>query len=297
MKIGLVTVLFNSNDVLPDFFSSIAVQDYTNYILYLIDNSPSIQTKELINTLQLKYKLTAIQHIENSYNYGVAAANNMGIKAAIKDGCQDQIILNNDIVFNNTNLFTSLINIASQSSAVVIAPKVYYYNTKQIWYAGSNFIEWSCNVKHRGEFEEDIQQYESGFTQYAPTCFVYVKKEVFTTVGFMDETYFVYVDDLDFMYRLRKLNYSIWYENSLSIDHKISQSTGGKFSAFSVFYGVRNRIYFARKFYTLPNKIIVTLYVFASIGYHIVFLQKKIQLIPTLFKGIYKGWLLKTKTA
>ena len=63
MKIGLVTVLFNSNDVLPDFFSSIAVQDYTNYILYLIDNSPSIQTKELINTLQLKYKLTAIQHI------------------------------------------------------------------------------------------------------------------------------------------------------------------------------------------------------------------------------------------
>jgi GT2 family glycosyltransferase len=79
--------------------------------------------------------------------------------------------------------------------------------------------------------------------------FCVCKKEVFNTVGLMDETYFVYVDDLDFMYRLRKLNYSIWYENSLSIDHKISQSTGGKFSAFSVFYGKKQNLFCKKVLY------------------------------------------------
>lgn len=40
-KIGLVTVLYKCDEVLPDFFKSISIQTHKDYILYLIDNSAS----------------------------------------------------------------------------------------------------------------------------------------------------------------------------------------------------------------------------------------------------------------
>lgn len=290
MKLALVSVLYQSDAVLPDFFKSIALQEHQNYVLYLVDNSPSSNTKNIIAELQNKYKLTAIQHIECSTNIGVAAANNIGIKKAIADGCQDQIILNNDIVFENTNLFSSLIKIATTTTHSVIAPKIHFYNSNKLWYAGSSFIKWNVNIKHHGEFEEDTNQYQSEVTQYAPTCFVYVKKEVFETVGIMDERYFVYVDDLDFMYRVTQNGFSIWYENNLSIQHKISQSTGGKFSNFSLFYNIRNRIFFARKFYHPLQTLVVAFYTWLSLSYHVIVTAKKPLALIKVINAIKAGY-------
>jgi len=45
-KIGIVTVLYNSEKVLEEFFLSIDCQNYKNFILYIVDNSPSRQSKE-----------------------------------------------------------------------------------------------------------------------------------------------------------------------------------------------------------------------------------------------------------
>lgn len=293
MKLGLITVLFKSDEMLPGFFQSIAMQDYSNHILYLVDNSPTEITKQKITTLAGEYGISHYRHIECNGNIGVAAANNVGIKAALQDGCEDMIILNNDIEFNNRALFSSLVATAANSGAAVIAPKIYFFGSNKIWYAGSDFIKWNCNIKHTGEFEEDNGQYHSINTEYAPTCFVYVKKHIFLQVGLMDETYFVYVDDLDFMYRLRLKGHTIWYENKLSIQHKISQSTGGKFSKFSLFYAVRNRIFFARKFFSFAHVAVVALYVFASHGYHLILKEKKASLFTTLCKAIYHGFALK----
>ena len=44
MKIGLVTITYNSADVLPDFLDSVAKQTYQNFFLYVIDNASSDNT-------------------------------------------------------------------------------------------------------------------------------------------------------------------------------------------------------------------------------------------------------------
>ena len=44
MKIGLVTITFNSADVLPEFLDSVAKQTYQNFYLYVIDNASSDNT-------------------------------------------------------------------------------------------------------------------------------------------------------------------------------------------------------------------------------------------------------------
>ena len=61
-KIGLVTVLFKSDEVLPDFFSSIARQTHKDYILYLVDNSESEALLTGIS-LNLEWKMVRKQTV------------------------------------------------------------------------------------------------------------------------------------------------------------------------------------------------------------------------------------------
>jgi GT2 family glycosyltransferase len=127
MKIGLVTVLYKSDNVLPDFFKSVANQTYKNYVLILVDNSPSIGTKKIIEELNILYNLPLL-HLEMESNIGVAAANNVGIRSAFLNECNDILILNNDIVFSQQHCFEDIILLSRSHS--IIVPKIYYYNSK-----------------------------------------------------------------------------------------------------------------------------------------------------------------------
>ena len=48
------------------------------------------------------------------------------------------------------------------------------------------------NELDRGQYDEVLE------VDYAPTCCLLVKKQVFKDIGMMDEKYFVYFDDTDF---------------------------------------------------------------------------------------------------
>jgi hypothetical protein len=49
-SLALITVLYKSDEVLDDFFASIAIQSNNDYTLYLIDNSFNPTTEQLIIT-------------------------------------------------------------------------------------------------------------------------------------------------------------------------------------------------------------------------------------------------------
>ena len=93
MKIGLVTVTYNSESVLADFLQSVKNQTYNNYCLYVVDNDSKDKTKKLLQAE------ANIQLINNEDNLGVAYANNQGVKLALKDGCEFVLLVNNDTVF------------------------------------------------------------------------------------------------------------------------------------------------------------------------------------------------------
>jgi GT2 family glycosyltransferase len=293
MKIGLVTVLYKSDNVLPDFFKSIAIQTYKNYVLILVDNSASIDTKKIIEELNIQYNLPLL-HLEMESNIGVAAANNVGIKSAFSNGCNDILILNNDIVFSQPHCFEELVLYSRNHS--IIVPKIYYYNSKTLWYAGGLLRRWFGFVKHIGIGKQDTEEFNiSKYTDYAPTCFTYVKKEVFNKVGLMDEKYFVYVDDTDFMYRATIAGYGIWYEPSLFIEHKVSQSTGGLLTDFSIYYDTRNKIYFSNKFNNFFYKMSSNFFVI-SFAFLFAIKEKRISALVSVKKAVIDGYKMKVET-
>jgi GT2 family glycosyltransferase len=260
-KIGLVTVLYNSVEVLEGFFQSLNNQTYKNYILYVIDNSPNDDALNEAIKLSDNFGINSI-FINNNDNFGVAKGNNQGIEQALKDECEYILLLNNDIEFNQ-NTIEDLVNYTVKNDISIIVPKTYYYNTNKLWMAGGYISKVKGTTPHRGDLEVDIGQYENiEEINYAPTCFMLLDKKVFEKVGLMDEKYFVYYDDSDFLYRSNKQGFKIVYFPKAIVYHKVSISTGGSESLFSIYYVNRNRVYFIRKNFSFIYKNISLCYFF-----------------------------------
>lgn len=243
----MVTVLYKSDELLPGFFKSISGQQHKDYILYLVDNSESEATDTMIARCLEKYPVTAYRHIKTGGNTGVAAGNNTGIRRSLEDGCTHVLLLNNDIEFEQAELFSRLCTLAEEKGEAIIVPKIYYYGEKKLWMAGGYMDEWRALGVHYGYNKEDSPAYnQPGYVTYSPTCFMLVKNEVFVKVGMMDEQYFAYYDDTDFVLRATRKGYRLFYDPSLLVLHKVSSSAGTN-SPFYVYYSNRNKIYFIRK--------------------------------------------------
>ena len=135
-KIGLVTVLYNSIEVLEDFFQSLVNQSYKNFILYVIDNSPNDDVLNEAIRLSNKFNINSV-FINNNANLGVAKGNNQGIEQSLKDNCEYVLLLNNDIEFAQDTI-KDLVEYTVKNDVSIIVPKIHYHNTNKIWTAGGH---------------------------------------------------------------------------------------------------------------------------------------------------------------
>ena len=289
-KIGLVTITYNSADVLQPFLDCVWQQTHSNLVLYIIDNASKDDTHLILE----KENDSRLQIINNSTNFGVAKANNQGIKRAIADDCDQVLIINNDVEFEAT-LIEKLLQLQDERSCSLVTPKMMYYdNPNHIWYAGSWLIKKKGYLPlHRGMKEKDEGYFDKIVeVEYAPTCCLLAKKEVFQDVGMMDEKYFVYFDDTDFSYRLWKDGrHKIFYCPNVKFYHKVGSLTKSFNKEeekifrgdFFIQQNTKNHIYFLKK--------IGGLFAYAFIAW--LFLKNNIRFIvnPQIRKN-FKTWLL-----
>ncbi len=253
-KIGLVTITYNSADVLRPFLDCVWQQTHNNLVLYVVDNASTDATLSIL----AKDRDSRLKIINNSTNFGVAKANNQGIESAITDGCDQILIVNNDVEFETT-LIEKLLQGQAEKSCSLVTPKMMYFdNPNHIWYAGSWFIKKKgYSPLHRGMKQLDEGQYDEIVeVEYAPTCCLLAKKEVFQDIGLMDEKYFVYFDDTDFSYRVWKdRRHKMFYYPDVKFYHKVGSLTnsfnkkGDKIfrGDFFIQQNIKNHIYFLKK--------------------------------------------------
>jgi GT2 family glycosyltransferase len=257
-RIGVVTVTYNSASVLPAFLGCVMEQTHREFILFAVDNSSTDDTLRMLRGCSDE----RLKIIANPDNRGVAAGNNQGIVAALEAGCRSVLLLNNDTEFGAT-LFAQLDEELDRNRAEMVCPKMMFLDEpNRIWAAGGKFLPWLGYLNICvGEREIDRGQYDQArFVNDAPSCCVLIRKDIFDKVGLMDERYFVYVDDTDFMYRAMKAGVKLLYLPEAKLLHKAGGITGGEDSPFAIHYGTRNRIFFQLKhfgmFRTLPFLIV-----------------------------------------
>lgn len=255
-KVGIVTVTFNSADVLPDFLKSLESQDHRNFHLYAVDNA---STDDTIRQLEA-WQSPNLTIIADSVNGGVAKGNNQGIVAALADGCDSVLLLNNDVVFG-PDLIRLLIEGLDKHQCSMAVPLIYYFQPPdKIWCAGGTFqAKYAARSVHYGMDETDHGQFnEPRLIEYSPTCCTLIKREVFDRIGIMDERYFVYVDDNDFMYRALKAGFKTFYLPNVKLWHKVNSLTGTD-SPFAQRYLSRNRAFFVKKHFGFWTVLKMTL--------------------------------------
>lgn len=290
-RIGLVTVLYNSEDVLEDFFSSLDIQTYKNFTLYMIDNSDNDLSMQEAKKQIEKYPNLDVVSVKNDFNNGSSGGNNQGIELSLKNDCEYVLLINNDTQFD-ADTIEKLVSLSKSKNAPLVTPKIHIHGTNKIWVAGGYFNTIKGTTPHIGEGEEDVGQYDDYTSlEYAPTCLMLIHKDVFKKVGNMDEKYFVYYDDADFIYRCLQNGYKILFCYTTNVGHKVSHSTGGETSLFFIYYVIRNRIYFINKSLPFISKIIAHIYTAftTSIKYLKYNKEQRIELI----KGYKDGFKIK----
>src|SRR5215469_6290677 len=255
-KIGVVTVTFGSGSVLPDFLKSLKDQTYRNFVLIAVDNDSKDSTLEQLRA----FRDCELVLIANQQNIGVAAGNNQGIRAALNSGCEYVLLLNNDVVFGPA-LFQQLLDGMTQHACQMTTPIIYLHDRPDvIWAAGGYFQPWTG---YRCVMIDDTKRSEvlktSRKVQHTPTCCVLIKREVFEKVGLMDERYFVYHDDTDWMLRANRAEESLYCLANASLWHKVS-TLSGENSPFQIRYGTRNRAFMLVKF---MGRVLALPYIFA----------------------------------
>jgi len=289
MKVGIVTVTYNSINVLEDFLSSIEGQDFKDLTLYVVDSGSSDETIPYLAS----HMPTGGKLIENGCNVGFAAGTNQGIRAALQDGCGAVLVLNNDVVFGPT-LVGELIQALRDYQCDMTTPMMYFHHPHNlIWAAGGSFDQWRGYVNsHRGEGEVDEGQYSSPTrVMFAPLCCVMIRSEVFARAGLLDERFFTYAEDADFMYRCMKLNISLWFVPDSKLWHKVSSLTGA-LSDFMIRYCIRGRIFFLYKHLNAFVAWFWTCVHFVDFAFQFLSMKNSRRITALKFRAAWEGYLV-----
>ena len=265
MKLAIVILNFNGLDDTLTCLDSIRKLKTDDVFLetIVVDNFSSDGSQEALP------KIKDIVLIQNRDNLGYAGGNNVGIKYALKRNADAVLILNNDTIVDSgfvLNFITAL------DRADLISPKIYFakgfefhksrYSPKDlgkvIWSAGGE-IDWA-NVlgKHLGVDEVDKGQFaKRKQITFATGACVLVRRGVFEKIGYFDEKYFLYLEDMDFCVRAKKAGFKIIFEPEAIIWHKNAGSSGGSGSILQDYFITRNRLLFAFQYASLKTKFAV----------------------------------------
>ena len=249
-KLTLATIASLKKAIVPDGFINKIV---------VVDNSP-VPDGWLEKSLKKDKNIKLITTLQNT---GFAKGNNLGIKYGLKRGCRYFLLLNNDVLVNRHFLQHLLATEADMAVPKIYFAKGYEFHKsryqpdelgKVIWFAGAEFDWENVYSKHIGMDEVDKGQFnQSREIEFANFCCVLITKEVFKTIGLLDEKYFLYWEDGDFSIRAKQAGFNIIYQPKAIIWHKNSGSSGAG-SSLHDYYLTRNRLIFGFKYACLRTK-------------------------------------------
>lgn len=207
-------------------------------------------------------KLPFITLIQSGTNGGYGHGNNIGIKYALAHHANYVLVLNNDTVVG-TGFLEPLVEMCEEDGNIGIASsKIYFHDRPDVlWFNGGKFHPYTAKVEHVNYNEKDIGQESLKENTFISGCLWLVPSKIFETVGFINEEYFMYVEDLEYCQRVLAKGYTLAVCNKSKLWHKVGISTGGRFSKFSVFWRTRNmHIFIAKSSKTFWQKGIALLF-------------------------------------
>lgn len=242
--VSIIILNWNGLNDTVECLKSLSQINYKNYEIILVDNNSEGND---VLVFKNEYKSYYTHLILNSENIGFAGGNNIGIKYALRNKPDFILLLNNDTVVE-PNFLTNLISKSDCDENIgIITPMICYYSEKsKVWHADGEISKVRASGFANGMGrDKEKYQYEK-LCSFASGCSMLINSNVFETVGFLDENYFLYLEDTDFCNRVVIGGYKILYTGSSIVYHKINGASLNN-NLLPLHYVTRNRFYFASK--------------------------------------------------
>ena len=230
--LGLVVVGYQSDDVWPAFFESLAQSSIVPDRIVVVENSltlPSSIPEQPILSV-------SVLHRPDNPGYGTSA--NVGVRS-LGESVDLVVICNPDIVWEPQTLEILVTELQSRPTVGIAGPRL--LNTDGSTYPSARAFPgirigighalfgdmWKSNpwtARYLGTHEglhPRIVDWLSG------AC-VMVRRETFTAIGGFDESYFMFVEDVDLCFRAKKHGWRSLFVPQARLTHSGAHSTGAR---------------------------------------------------------------------
>ena len=288
MVLSIIIVNFRTFELTKNTIDSVLSNDCNyDYEILVVDNkSDDGSLEKLEETFSNEIKNSKITFIANNSNMGFSYANNLAIK---KSSSKYILLLNSDTIIKENTLNKCLNYIETHQDVGALGCKVSLPNgelDKACKRSFPNPINSFYRLFHIPNKNLEVNNYNLSNLDdngvYEIDClvgaFMLVKKDVINQIGMLDEDYFMYGEDIDWCYRIKKAGWKIIYFGKTEIIHFKGSSSNKK--SFKLIYAFYKSMYIfykkhlAEKYFVLLNFI-----VYVGIAVH---------LIVKLFINIFK---------
>jgi GT2 family glycosyltransferase len=205
--------------------------------LWVVDNGsrpPGIEP--------IRREFPEVRVLASPVNRGFAGGSNLGIAAALADGCDAVLLLNNDAVVEASGVAAMLATLASDPGIGVVGPTLWHHG--RCISAGGRDIA-RHRVTHLRLREPPATRLD---VDYVPGTVALVRRQLFEAVGLLDEDYFFGGEMADLCRRARLHGLRSVTDPAARAVHDLDRSSRER-RTLHVYYIVRNRFLFVRKHY------------------------------------------------
>lgn len=249
LRVTAIVLSWNGRDRTLACLRSLAQVTYRPFSVLVVDNGSSDGSADAVAAGHPDVSLVRLPE-----NLGFAGGMNVGIRAALADGADAVVLLNNDMVVEPGFVEPLAASLADDPSAGAACAQILFAGEPpRIWYAGASF---SPRRGHHGRLvgygrpplPATVPPYE---TDRACGGAMMWTAETFEQVGPFDEELFAYAEDTDWSLRARRAGLSVLVVPASVVHHAVSASSGGESSPTSIYYALRNSLVVAERWATL----------------------------------------------
>lgn len=226
-KLSVVIVNFNSGDFLSECLTYLEkITDEADLEIFVVDNA---STDGSIKKAKLKFPGPV--YILNNQNLGFGKANNLVL---VRIESEFILLLNPDTRVNMGVLTKMLTLIKNDPTIGAATCKIVLGNGKLDLSAHRGFpTPWTAFLYYILKNDSLYHLKVSNMSKLHEVdaisgAFFLTRKSVLNKVGFFDESFFMYGEDIDLCYRIKQAGYKIVYEPSVEIIHQKGISSGLK---------------------------------------------------------------------
>lgn len=236
MKVSIIIPNYNGKQYIKTCIESLEKQSYTDFEIIFVDNGSLDGSRNYIKENYPHIKLILLDK-----NYGFSYAVNVGIKAS---KAEYVVLLNNDTEVDKDWLKNLVQCIEKDKQIFSCCSKMIRYHERHlIDDAGDEYciLGWAYK-RGDGKPIELYNDTKEVFSSCAGAA-IY-RRSIFSEIGYFDESFFAYMEDVDISYRARIYGYKNVYCSDAIVYHIGSATTGAtKYNSFKVKLAARNNIY------------------------------------------------------